>query len=259
MTIAAVTFIYGTFIPACGHNISKHFKGYYTLQYMDAGAVDVSVGQQTYALNGRWFWSAWPGPLIAFRPATGTRTWAHRYLAFQGSGVERWKRAGLFPLFPQRAPPGLDWAARLDDLIGLAARRDDLGRRRATNALEGILLELAEARARPPESDNWLSTVTRQLEEWVPQDSHDYQALARSLHISVSTLRRQFKRAMAASPHDYLLGLRVAAARRLLAESSIPVKEIAHKLGYKDVFYFSRQFRALAGVAPAAYRRSAQG
>ena len=259
MTIAAVTFIYGTFIPACGHNISKHFKGYYTLQYMDAGAVDVSVGQQTYALNGRWFWSAWPGPLIAFRPATGTRTWAHRYLAFQGSGVERWKRAGLFPLFPQRAPPGLDWAARLDDLIDLAARRDDLGRRRATNALEGILLELAEARARPPESDNWLSTVTRQLEEWVPQASHDYQALARSLHISVSTLRRQFKRAMAASPHDYLLGLRVAAARRLLAESSIPVKEIAHKLGYKDVFYFSRQFRALAGVAPAAYRRSAQG
>ena len=254
-----ITCIYGTFIPACSHNISKHFKGYYTLQYMDAGGVELAVNKQRYVLNGRWFWSAWPGPLIGFHPAAGTRTWVHRYLAFQGRGVERWKRQGLFPVLPQRAPAGVDFAARFDDLLDVAARRDPWAIRRAPHMLEGILLELAEAREKPQLPQDWLATVIRELQQWVHKDMHDYTGLARRLNISISTLRRQFKRATGVSPHDYLLGLRVAAARHLLAETTLPVKEIAHKRGYKDVFYFSRQFRILTGVPPATYRRSAQG
>jgi len=54
-------------------------------------------------------------------------------------------------------------------------------------------------------------------------------------------------------------GTLVAKARQMLGETELPLKTIADRLGYRDVYFFSRQFRKLSGVPPAAYRRSRQG
>jgi len=43
-----------------------------------------------------------------------------------------------------------------------------------------------------------------------------------------------------------------------LGETNLPIKEIAERLGYNDVYFFSRQFRKQMGVPPAAYRKSRQ-
>ncbi len=259
MSASNFIFIYGAYHRACDHRISKHFEDYYTLQYMDAGAVEVQIDNDCYALNGHSFWSAWPGPHISFHAARGQRTWVHRYVAFRGTIVNDWKRAGLYPIIPQRAPSGGDYAERFDFALRQLARGDDWGIRRGRHALEGMLIELAEARALGDHNPTWLAEVIRHLQTWVHEGHPNYEALAASLNISISTLRRQFKRATGVTPHDYLIALRVAAARQMLAESPTAIKEIARRLGYQDVFYFSRQFRAMAGVSPAAYRRSTQG
>ena len=47
--------------------------------------------------------------------------------------------------------------------------------------------------------------------------------------------------------------------RRLLGETNDPIKHVAQQLGYRDVYFFSRQFRQFAGVPPAMYRKSRQG
>src|SRR5688572_19866467 len=98
MGAAELTFLYGESVPRCAHEIDKHFAGYNTLQYMSAGAVELTVAGERHALNGRWFWSAYPGPRIAFRAAPPARHWRHRYLAFRGPRVRRWHEAGLFPV-----------------------------------------------------------------------------------------------------------------------------------------------------------------
>ncbi len=59
-------------------------------------------------------------------------------------------------------------------------------------------------------------------------------------------------------PHGYLLQCRAALARELLGGTDLPVKAINDRLGYCDVYFFSRQFRQLVGVPPAAYRRTRQ-
>jgi AraC-like DNA-binding protein len=259
MNMAPIRFLHGAYIPACDHVISKEFSGYYTLQYMDAGTVDLSVGGERHVLNGRWFWSAYPGPQIAFRAGLGQRTWVHRYLAFRGKGVERWIREGIFPIAPQRPGRGTDYAARFDELLALSVRQDHWGQRRAVHCMEAILLELAEERATGGQEDTWATAATGALEACVIGEDPDYDQLAERLGMSISTLRRRFRQAMGTSPHDYLLGLRVATARRLLAETALPLKEIARRLGYRDVFYFSRQFTKIAGVPPTVYRHSARG
>ena len=48
---------------------------------------------------------------------------------------------------------------------------------------------------------------------------------------------------------------RVAAARRLLREGSLPVGRIASLLGYSNLGHLSRQFQRETGISPSEYRR----
>jgi AraC-like DNA-binding protein len=257
-------FLYGEAVPACTHHIDKQYVGYCTLQYMSAGAVDLWLGPRHYRMEGRWFWSAYPGPRVRFHAAGGRRSWDHRYLAFQGPLLRRWEREGLFPVSPRRAPEGSDYGARFDELLRQSRRTDRRGVRRAIHLLEGILLELADA---PIPADTppapWLDRATQRIAAWAVKGAGEspigYATLAEELGTSESTLRRRFHDATGTSPHGYLLQCRAAEARRLLGETDLPVKAIADRLGYRDVYFFSRQFRQLTGVPPATYRRSRQG
>jgi AraC-like DNA-binding protein len=261
MASTDLVFLYGEAVPRCTHHIDKQYVGYCTLQYMAGGAVDFWIGPRHHLLEGRWFWSAYPGPRVRFHAAPGHESWDHRYLAFQGPLLKRWEQEGLFPLPPRRPPA--DYSARFDELLHLSRRTDRRGVRRAIHLLEGILLELADApapAAAPPAP--WLDRATRQIAAWAVEGAKDrpadYAALAGRLGTSESTLRRRFHEATGTSPHGYLLQCRAAEARRLLGETDLPVKAIATRLGYRDVYFFSRQFRQLTGVPPATYRRSRQ-
>ena len=44
----------------------------------------------------------------------------------------------------------------------------------------------------------------------------------------------------------------------LLRSTLLPVGEGADRLGFADPLYFSKKFRAFAGLSPAAYRRLSQ-
>lgn len=264
MASTELIFLYGEAVPACTHHIDKQYVGYCTLQYMSAGAVDLWLGSRRHLLEGRWFWSAYPGPRVRFHAAAGRASWDHRYLAFQGPLLKRWEREGLFPVPPRRAPDGVDYGPRFDELLRQSRRTDRRGVRRAIHLLEGILLELADApapAAAPPPA--WMERATRRIAEWAVEGEGDrrvdYARLAEELRTSESTLRRRFHEATGTSPHGYLLQCRAAEARRLLGETDLPVKAIADRLGYRDVYFFSRQFRQLTGVPPATYRRSRQG
>jgi AraC-like DNA-binding protein len=43
-------------------------------------------------------------------------------------------------------------------------------------------------------------------------------------------------------------------AMGLLRSTSLPIQEIAWKLGYEDQYYFSRMFKKVAGLSPRQYR-----
>ena len=51
MPTSDLTFLYGESVPKCTHVIDKHFVGYQTLQYMTAGGVELSVGEERHAVG----------------------------------------------------------------------------------------------------------------------------------------------------------------------------------------------------------------
>jgi AraC-like DNA-binding protein len=79
--------------------------------------------------------------------------------------------------------------------------------------------------------------------------------MAKLARLSRTSLLRVFRQATGKSPIDYLIGLRIEAAKRLLRQSERLMTDIALDTGFGDSNYFARQFRLVTGTTPTAYRR----
>lgn len=80
--------------------------------------------------------------------------------------------------------------------------------------------------------------------------------VARELHVSARTLKRKLS-AMGTSYSAILDETRRQKAMLLLDDRSVPIGEIAERLGYTELPNFTRAFRKWTGVTPGAYRRKA--
>ncbi|MGN8247593.1 AraC family transcriptional regulator [Pseudomonas sp. SMV7] len=78
--------------------------------------------------------------------------------------------------------------------------------------------------------------------------------LAQACGIDRFRLTRAFKAAYGLAPHAYLIQLRLARARRLLAEGQTPT-EVAMALGFADQSHLGRWFRRAYQLTPADYRK----
>lgn len=65
---------------------------------------------------------------------------------------------------------------------------------------------------------------------------------------------RAFKRSMGVSPNRWVAERRVERAKRLLEDTSLPIAEIALRVGFASQSHFTTTFRRLAGSTPGAYR-----
>lgn len=254
MKSSLLTFLAGSATCHCSARVDKQFLGYHTLQYMDSGSVELWYGEERHLLQGHCFWPAMPGPRIRFHAQPGTAEWSHRFLAFSGPLVQEWQRQGLLLSAPQQVDE--DDGTRMDEIIALKDRHGRFSDLRAIRLLELLLIDLAEARQVPQGGDPWLESVLKALEDsgyWP-----DYAALCGASGMSLSGLRRRFRNTLRISLHAYVLQARVSRARILLTRTDLPIKAIADQLGYRDVYFFSRQFRELTGHPPGRYRETRQ-
>ncbi len=79
--------------------------------------------------------------------------------------------------------------------------------------------------------------------------------LAHEAGLSVSQFQREFKRLFRTSPRDYVIEVRLAAARRRLENTSDPLGVIAQDCGFYDQSYFIKRFKTATGLRPLEYRR----
>lgn len=124
-------------------------------------------------------------------------------------------------------------------------------------AAEAIEAALAELAVRQPATAvqsacvrQALSLMSAHIRKPV---SHD--ELARQCRVSYSTLRALFLRETGTTPGRHHLALRLEEARRLLAQTALPVTEIAAQTGFCNQKHFSAMFKRKTGVSPMACRR----
>ncbi len=74
----------------------------------------------------------------------------------------------------------------------------------------------------------------------------------------VASSRRQLQRAYAeigeTTFRDHLTRVRMDKAAEMLASRGLTVREVAHRVGYRQPAQFAKAFRRYQGVAPSAFR-----
>ena len=80
--------------------------------------------------------------------------------------------------------------------------------------------------------------------------------IARSAALSPSECLRCFRRTIGCTPTEYLRDVRLRRAAALLADTALPVAEVAALCGFDDVSYFTRTFRSRLHPPPTAHRQA---
>ncbi len=72
--------------------------------------------------------------------------------------------------------------------------------------------------------------------------------------VSAAHFRRLFTKVYSVCPQEYMMDLRIDAAKDLLSVSALSVGEVAEASGFASAYYFSRFFRIKTGLTPTEYR-----
>ena len=83
--------------------------------------------------------------------------------------------------------------------------------------------------------------------------------LARDVGVSRSALADRFAEVVGQPPMRYLAHWRMQLASRRLADDAAKVSAVALDVGYRSEAAFSRAFKEIVGVSPAAWRRQSLG
>jgi AraC family transcriptional regulator, arabinose operon regulatory protein len=135
------------------------------------------------------------------------------------------------------------------------ARGGVLGEHQARLFVEQMLLQILEEADRADDSpvDARLREIVREIRSAPGKDwSVEEQAVRACL--SRSQYTRRFTALMGVSPTQFVVQTRLERAAQLLRETDMTLQEIASVLGYRDPFFFSRQFRQHRGVTPGSVR-----
>jgi len=123
--------------------------------------------------------------------------------------------------------------------------------------LAAVLLRLAHHRTRAAHDQDLhpaLALAQRHILAHLDEPL-DVAGLARRSGLSHSHLGALFRTRHGCSPLQWHLRLRLQRARTLLANPYASVTAVAQSLGFGDLNYFVRRFRAMHGVPPGTWRR----
>ncbi|MNN56098.1 Bifunctional transcriptional activator/DNA repair enzyme AdaA [compost metagenome] len=86
------------------------------------------------------------------------------------------------------------------------------------------------------------------------QENISLKSIATEFYMNAVYLGRLFRKTYGIYFNDYLLGLRIREAKRLLRQSDLRMYEIAGRVGFQNADYFVTQFEKLEQVSPTEYR-----
>lgn len=104
-----------------------------------------------------------------------------------------------------------------------------------------------------------LKKVKHDIEAYVSRHYHEdifLPGIARAMNYSTAYFSKLFKQCFQRNFITYLTDMRIDAAKELIGNTDMTIREIGEKVGYKDPNYFTKVFRKATGINPSEYRQS---
>ena len=184
--------------------------------------------------------------------------WTEHWVCFDGETPNRLIKQDFFS--PKKPIFKVNREDRLLDIFSdiiEAIKNDQPALQQVISAATGyILARLYSARQANIAGPNKVATAIhetiRRMNSTLDAEI-DLKRLARELNVGYTWFRRSFLQHTGLSPYQYLLQLRIARARALLTNTTLTIKETAHRTGFENEHYFSRQFRKKTGLTPSQW------
>ncbi|MFW6298612.1 MAG: response regulator [Bacillota bacterium] len=103
-------------------------------------------------------------------------------------------------------------------------------------------------------SEALVEKILHYMETHFNDPTLNMEKLCDTFSISVSYLSALFKKHTNTTFSRYLIQLRMEKAKELLWYSRLKITEVAHEIGYRDVYHFSHSFKKMTGKSPKEYR-----
>lgn len=247
---------------------------FWELLYVDSGTVQVTAGDQIHSLTrGQMIFHA-PGEFHALS-ANGLVAPNLVVVGFQctSAAMEFFRQRVTFAGAAERSllarvveESRTAFSSPLNDPTTAAiARREEpcpIGEQMISAALEELLLRLVRQGESLPQQrqgqrngNETFGGIVDYLEQRLDQPL-TVEQICRDNMIGRSQLQKLFHQQTGGGVMDYFGRMKIKAARQMIREGRLNVTQIAIRLGFQSVHYFSRRFKELAGMSPSEYAES---
>ena len=96
--------------------------------------------------------------------------------------------------------------------------------------------------------------IKRYIEDNYNDPDLNIAIIANHFYFTQSYLTRLFKKYAKITPIQYLIKIRMEKASELLSQNNFSVLQVAESVGYKNQFYFSKEFKNYYGIVPSKYK-----
>ncbi|MBQ8960442.1 MAG: substrate-binding domain-containing protein [Ruminococcus sp.] len=113
----------------------------------------------------------------------------------------------------------------------------------------------SERKLKADERYRELSALRRKMQS-SPEKLPSIDRICAEIGMSRSSLQKNYSAFFGNSVFDDLIRFRIEKAKRLLAETSLSIAEVAESCGYSSESYFMKQFKKLTGMTPTEFRKN---
>jgi AraC-like DNA-binding protein len=250
----------GFYPEAQGHRMNRPAPIDHLLIYCRAGRGWLETADGRMAVSGGDLLLLPKGQAHAYGADAG-KPWTLYFVHFDGElATEFLRPLGKGPLWHIGVQPRL--LAEFDALLGL--RKQGLSLPHfiyAAHQLQALLASLAVLPARAKLKSGRVLDVdaVQAVMRAHLHGSLNLDELAAQFKLSRFHFAKTYRALTGHAPIQDFIQLKMAHACRLLDEGSQGIRQVAEQLGYEDVYYFSRLFRKVVGMAPSHYRALHQG
>ncbi|MBP3627572.1 MAG: helix-turn-helix domain-containing protein [Clostridia bacterium] len=151
-----------------------------------------------------------------------------------------------------------------DGQMDVSPKASDLQQQFIKNTIELLIISLLSADATEKQSRISLyehfsqrQTLTENIIEYLEEnisESINLEDVSKRFSYSLSSIKRIFKEETGSSIISYLNEMRMKKAKEMLRDKRLNIEDIAIKVGFANVYYFSNAFKKRWGVSPSKFR-----
>jgi AraC-like DNA-binding protein len=223
----------------------------YQLVYVTKGRGVFEINQKTHVVVPGTVMMVFPGVRHHYKPDFDVG-WTEYWVGFKGPYADALREQGFLSLRKPLHEVGLQNSllSIYAGIFELVRNQQPLFQIRASSLVLTLIAEVLAHERKTVQHSNSEGLVEKAkffMEENIYREVN-LNGIGEALGLS-----SVFKSYTAMTPYQYLISVKIRKAKELLEAGSLPIKEVAFRLGFDDQYYFSRLFRKKTGIAPSRW------